>query len=142
MQEKCTGLLHSGTALGIGDRPNCLSIKNWEGFPEHWWVIWNLDGECESVPCTSGSDLCTQMLRSPSRSHPSRSKVVKALSRAHPVILHVQFIKGQRNWHSLSFSFSVWQWGGRRPGKSETFRASQGPLLGLPGVLWMMTQPY
>lgn len=67
VSEKCTGLLHSRTAPGIGNRPNGLSIKNWEGFckaevgPLELKV---LDGECTSLPCTSGSLLCNQMLRS------------------------------------------------------------------------------
>lgn len=76
----------------------------------------------------------------PSGSHPSWSGVMKASSRVHPVLLHVQFLKDQRNWPTLSFSFSVWQWGGGL-GKSLKPSESLKVLSGLPGVLWMMTQP-
>lgn len=131
VREKCTGLLHSGTAPGIRDRPSCLSTENWEGFCSTGGSLWT-----ECLGWGMWVSVLQQWiwslhpdLRSPSGSHSSRGEGVRASSRAHPV-LHVQF-KGQRNWPPLSFSCGVWQWGGRRPGQaSKTSKSLSGSSLG------------
>lgn len=60
VSEKCTGLLHSRTAPGIGNRPNGLSIKNWEGFAKQGWVLWNWRSWMGNVHlCPAPVDLCS-----------------------------------------------------------------------------------
>lgn len=117
----------------------------------HWWVIWNWKGvshwvvwQCrswdekrESVSSSGGSNLCNHMPRDAGAGGILR--VAKASPGHHPVLRHISFLRGQRSWPRLSFSFCVWLWGGGRYGTASTiFRLSQDPLQGLLGLFCML----